>query len=65
MDLPTHTIARQLYFRLSFEPTPSVGFESQFTVDISASLEKKIEAIACYKSQFPPAKAHVFQRVAA
>jgi LmbE family N-acetylglucosaminyl deacetylase len=61
--LPTHTIARQLYFKLSFEPAPSVGFESQFTVDISASLDKKIESIACYRSQFPPAKAHVFQRV--
>ncbi len=61
--LPTHTITRQLYFRLSFEPAPLVGFDSQFTVDISTSLEKKIESIACYKSQFPPAKAHVFQRV--
>ena len=62
-SLPTHTIIRQLYFRLSFEPAALVGFDSQFTVDISASLEKKIESIACYKSQFPPAKAHVFQRV--
>lgn len=61
--LPTHAVARQLYFRLSFEPAPSVGFESQFTVDISQSLDRKIEAIACYQSQFPPAKSYVFDRV--
>ncbi len=61
--LPAHSIDRQLYFRLSFEPAPPVGFESQFTVDISTSLDKKIEAIACYKSQFPPAKSYVFHRV--
>ena len=62
-QLPTHTIARQLYFRLSFEPAPSIGFESQFTVDISESLDKKLESIACYKSQFPPSKSYVFERV--
>ena len=61
--LPTHSITRQLYFRLSFEPASSVGLDSQFTVDISQSLDKKIEAIACYKTQFPPAKSHIFQRV--
>ncbi|MDZ4849498.1 MAG: PIG-L family deacetylase [Pirellulaceae bacterium] len=61
--LPTHTIARQLYFRLSFEPAPSAGYESQFTVDISKSLDKKIESIACYRSQFSAAKAYVFDRV--
>jgi LmbE family N-acetylglucosaminyl deacetylase len=34
-------------------------------VDIAGHLEAKLEAIACYKSQFPPEKAHVFPRVRA
>ena len=31
-------------------------------VDIGDTLETKLAAIACYASQFPPAKAHVFER---
>ncbi len=61
--LPVHTIDRQLYFRLSFEPTPATGFEHSITMDISDTLDQKIESIACYKTQFPPAKAHIFDRV--
>jgi N-acetylglucosamine malate deacetylase 1 len=62
-DLPTHTIARQLYYCLSFEPSPLANFASQFTLDIGESLETKLESIACYKTQFPPKKNHVFDRV--
>ncbi len=61
--LPVHAIERQLYFRLQFEPAAIVGFENQITVDISKTIEKKIASIACYATQFPPAKAHVFDRV--
>lgn len=61
--LPVHTIERQLYFRLQFEPAAIVGFDSQITVDIGKTLEKKIASIACYATQFPPAKSHVFDRV--
>ena len=61
--LPVHTIERQLYFRLQFEPAAIVGFDSQITVDIGKTLDKKIASIACYATQFPPAKAHVFDRV--
>jgi LmbE family N-acetylglucosaminyl deacetylase len=32
-------------------------------VDIAAHVDAKIEAIACYRSQFPAEKAHVFSRV--
>ena len=32
-------------------------------VDIAAHLETKLAAIGCYRSQFPPEKAHVFPRV--
>jgi hypothetical protein len=34
-------------------------------VDIAGQLATKLEAIGCYKSQFPPEKAHVFPRVRA
>ncbi|MBU6175450.1 MAG: PIG-L family deacetylase [Planctomycetes bacterium] len=61
--LPVHSIEKQLYFRLQFEPAPVVGGEHQITVDISKTLERKIESIACYKTQFPPAKDYVFDRV--
>lgn len=61
--LPVHSIERQLYFRLQFEPAPSVGLDNQITVDISETIDKKLASIACYATQFPPAKAHVFDRV--
>jgi LmbE family N-acetylglucosaminyl deacetylase len=32
-------------------------------VDIAAHLETKLAAIACYASQFPPEKAHIYPRV--
>jgi len=62
--LPVHTIGKQLYFRLAFEPFAETA-PSQFTVDISETLDAKLAAVACYKTQFPPAKAYVFDRVRA
>jgi N-acetylglucosamine malate deacetylase 1 len=62
-NLPVHNIAAQLYFRLAFEPQTLGGFMSHFTVDISETLETKIASIRCYKSQFPAAKEHVFDRI--
>ncbi|MBM3998696.1 MAG: LmbE family protein [Planctomycetes bacterium] len=61
--LPAHAIAVQLYFRLAFEPSSGTGFPSQFTVDISETLEQKLAAIRCYETQFPSSKSHVFDRV--
>ena len=61
--LPVHAIQSQLYFRLAFEPEILSGYPSNFTVDISETLEKKLASVACYATQFPPAKAHVFERI--
>jgi LmbE family N-acetylglucosaminyl deacetylase len=61
--LPVYTVPVQLYFRLAFEPQTLDGFGSHFTVDISETLETKIESIECYRTQFPEAKRHVFDRV--
>ncbi len=47
-----HTIDRQLSFRLAFDFHPIVGSESQLTVDIGHCLDKKLEAIHCYATQF-------------
>jgi LmbE family N-acetylglucosaminyl deacetylase len=33
------------------------------TMDITDTLEQKLEAIRCYKTQFPPSKAYIFDRV--
>ena len=64
-DLPVHKITTQLYFRLAFEPATLQGFPSHITADITETLETKLESIRCYQTQFPPEKAHVFERVRA
>jgi LmbE family N-acetylglucosaminyl deacetylase len=61
--LPPHIIARQLYCMLGSPlATPSMP-GGQVVVDISHTLGKKLAAIRCYKSQFPPEKEHLFERV--
>jgi LmbE family N-acetylglucosaminyl deacetylase len=61
--LPPHTISRQLYCMLGspLAAAPSAG--GQIVIDISSSLPKKLAAIRCYKTQFPPEKEHLFDRV--
>jgi LmbE family N-acetylglucosaminyl deacetylase len=61
--LPVHVISSQLYFRLAFEPVLMNPALSHFTADISDTLEAKINAVRCYKTQFPPAKEHIFERI--
>ena len=64
-DLPVHTIQKQLYFRLAFEPATLDGYPGHFTEDISETLEKKLESVKCYATQFPESKGYVFDRVRA
>ena len=61
--LPVHTVQRQLYFKLSFEPLSLGAGLSNLVVDISPTLETKLQSIRCYATQFPPEKEHVFDRV--
>jgi bacillithiol biosynthesis deacetylase BshB1 len=61
--LPVHTIQRQLYFYLGYEPIRSPEFGGNVTVDISEFLERKIDSILCYKTQFPPEKQKILDRV--
>ena len=63
--LPVHTVPNFLTYFL-FAGLPQVPHGHwPLVVNISSQLECKLEAIACYKSQFPAEKAHVFPRVRA
>ena len=63
--LPVHIIPVSMYFQLAFEAVTDLGFNSQITVDISDQLEKKLAAVRCYATQFPPGKQRVLDRVRA
>jgi len=63
--LPVHTIASHLYYTLVFNSLnlpPSAG---HLVVDISGTLDRKIESVRCYQTQFPPEKEYVFERIRA
>jgi LmbE family N-acetylglucosaminyl deacetylase len=63
--LPVHTVPHFLTYFL-FAGIPSVPHGHwPVVIDIAGQLETKLAAIGCYKSQFPPEKAHVFPRVRA
>ncbi len=55
--LPPYIVPRRLECFLSFQ-TFSPTDRHTIVVDIGDTLEKKLSAIACYASQFPPTKAH-------
>jgi LmbE family N-acetylglucosaminyl deacetylase len=60
---PPHIIGRQLYCLLGQPLSASPGPGGQVIVDISAALPRKLAAIRCYRTQFPPEKEHMFERV--
>ena len=62
--LPPHRIDKQAYYSLlhsEFEPANA----NQCVVDIGSTLNKKIESIRCYETQFPPEKQYVIDRAEA
>lgn len=61
--LPTHTVPTQLYFRLSFEPIGVATSGTSFVVDISETLDQKLDSIRCYATQFGTGKSHIYDRV--
>ncbi len=61
--LPVHRIQRQLYYSLLYTGD-FAGIEAkQIVHDISDTFELKMESVRCYKTQFPPDKQGVFDRV--
>jgi len=63
-DLPVHTIGKQVWYHLGFQNLSlPEGGGSRFVVDISETLQTKLEAIRAYQTQFPPSKERVFRLV--
>jgi len=62
-NLPPHIISKQLYCMLGTPLAASPNPGGQVVIDISSTLARKIAAIRCYKTQFPPEKEHLFDRV--
>jgi LmbE family N-acetylglucosaminyl deacetylase len=62
-DLPEHLISTQLYFKLDLEPWDFVPAMTHFVVDISDTIDQKMESINCYRTQFPPEKARFVERI--
>lgn len=63
--LPVHTVPQLLTYFLSVGLPQMPPGQYPLVVDIASTLESKLTAIACYESQFPPEKAHIFPRVRA
>jgi len=63
-DLKPWPIRSFLHYFLSLHAL-SPAQHGAIVVDISDTLDKKLAAVASYKSQFPPEKAHVLERLRA
>jgi bacillithiol biosynthesis deacetylase BshB1 len=64
-DLPVHTVPNLLSYFLFAGIASLPHGQFPLVVDIGSHLETKLEAVRCYRSQFPPEKAQVFARVRA
>jgi LmbE family N-acetylglucosaminyl deacetylase len=61
--LPVHTIDRQIYCTLAQPLSGIAALPGHLMVDISETLKRKLAAIRCYATQFPPEKDHLFERL--
>ncbi len=61
--LQVHTIEQQAWYSLAFASLEPPRGHARFVVDISDTLETKLEAIRAYQTQFPPGKDRVFRLV--
>lgn len=59
--LPVHTVRRQVWVPLGFSSLELPAAAGHFVVDISDTLEIKLQAIRAYRTQFPPAKDRLFR----
>ena len=62
--LPPHTVSALLHYPLALQRSDTLSGDGRIIVDIGSTFEKKLAAIRCYASQFPPEKEYVFGRVA-
>ena len=61
--LPVHSVPKQLWYPLGFSTLEIPPVAGHFVMDIGETLDVKLQAIRAYQTQFPPAKARVFQIV--
>lgn len=61
--LPVHIVNKQVWYPLGSQNLSSLQKGGQFVVDISDTLEVKLESIRAYATQFPVAKERVFRMV--
>lgn len=62
-DLPVHTVQKQVWYPLGFQSLTLPEGGGRFVVDISETLDVKLNAIRAYQTQFPPSKERVFRLV--
>lgn len=62
-NLIVHPIQKQVYYPLGFGSLQAPHAPGSFVVDISETLEAKLDAIRAYRTQFPPEKERVFRLV--
>lgn len=60
--LPAHAIPAYMHYFLAFR-TLSAQHPGGIVVDIGSTLERKLQAVACFESQFPPEKAYLAERI--
>ncbi len=63
-DLKPHTISAHVHYFLAFRSLTPPS-ENVIVNDIGSMLERKIAAVEAYKTQFPPEKAGLFDRIRA
>ncbi len=63
-DVPPHVIPVYMHYLLALRSLSPVQ-SGAIVVDIGELLETKIKAIACYRTQFPPERYHVLDRIRA
>lgn len=63
--LAVHAVANQLGFPIGLHGLDLPEASGYIVADIGSTLERKLEAIRAYKTQFPPAKSGIFRIVEA
>lgn len=61
--LPVHAVSAQMYYSLAFNSLAPMPAPGQVIVDVTETLETKLAAVACYRTQFPPEKQYLFDRL--
>jgi bacillithiol biosynthesis deacetylase BshB1 len=63
--LDVHTIRAHLYYTLAFGDLQLPSAAGHIVADISETVDAKIAAVRCYKSQFGPEREYIFERIRA